>query len=302
MKEGHELRWGGIAGILALIVAIIARIVAWNAPGITEHAGLIGGYVGQHRGHMLWAALLTTIAAALFLWFGVALAAAFRRGEARHADLTDMAGARAEETRPPGTPAAGGHAPGTYPGEGVHGPGTHPAAGGRPEGVRGEHARAASVRRYGFSDLPALVLAGFVVVVTLGFVGAAVYAGTAYVFSVNRGLLPLAAVPYTGVTLMGLLSGIAWALLFAAIAGAIIRTAVLPQWMAWFAIIVAIIAFLSALALGITGGVLAPRSFLVGWLPMILVGLWTLVASGLLIREHLPFATRTVEARPAMGH
>lgn len=233
MKESHELRWGGLAGIGALIVGIIGRLVMGNAPSISESATTIGGYLSQYRTQVLTAALLYAIATMLFLWFGIALATAFRR---------------ADET----------------------------------------------------SDTPAMVQAGFVVVATIGFIGVSVFAGLAYAMTAHPALLQFAAGPYTAMTVVGGIAGVAVAATFGAIAAAILRTQVFPKWMAWFAIAVAAIRLLAAFMVGSTGGILAPDGALMLILPGLLTAAWVLVASWLLIREHLPIPS--AGAKPVMGH
>lgn len=233
MKESHEFRWGGLAGIGAMVFAIIGRLVMGNMPRITDSMSAIAGYFPQYRAQILTGALLYAIATALLLWFGVALATAFRRADE------------------PG-------------------------------------------------DTPTQVLAGYVLICALGFVGVAVITGLAYALTLHRPLLVLAAGPYTALTAMGTVGGIAVAVPFAASAAAIMRTRVFPVWMAWFALIVAVVNVLAAFTVGVTGGALAPGGPIVGFVPGILVGLWVLVASGLLIREHLPLPA--AGARPVMGH
>ncbi|MFE3448811.1 hypothetical protein ACFXJ8_07720 [Nonomuraea sp. NPDC059194] len=233
IKESHELRWGGMAGIGALVVGLIGRLVMGNAPSISDSTTTIAGYLAAYRTQILTAALLFAVALMLFLWFGVALATAFRR---------------ADES----------------------------------------------------SDTPALVLAGFVVVTVIGFIGVAVFAGMTYAMVANPPLLAIAAGPYTALTVMGGIAGVAMAATFAAVAAAILHTKVFPKWMAWFAIAVAAIRLLAAAMVGNTGGVLAPDGPLVVILPGLLTAAWVLVASWLLIREHLPLPS--AGAKPVMGH
>lgn len=233
VKDNHEFRWGGLAGIGALVLGIIGRLVTGDTPGITQPAMTIAEYISERRAQILAGAVLSAIAVALFLWFGVALATAFRR---------------ADET----------------------------------------------------SDAPALVLAGYVLVSTIGFIAISVFAGMTYAMTTHRALLVIAAGPYTALAVMGTIAGVAVAVPFGASAAAIMRTHVFPMWMAWFAIVVAVVSVLSAFAVGNTGGALAPDGRLVAYLPGVLSGLWVLAASGLLIREQLPIATGGT--RPVMGH
>jgi hypothetical protein len=221
MREGHDLRWGGLAGVGAVILAIIARIVMGGAPRSTDTMGVIASYMNDNRGRILLAVILYSAAIALFLWFGSALATAFRR---------------ADDT----------------------------------------------------SDTPAVVLAGFTLVSAIAFLTIAMFGAAAYALTVHAGLLILAAVPYSVATVMGTIGGIAMALPLAAVAVATARTHVFPMWMAAFAGIVALISFLSVFTVWATRGAWAPGGWLPTYVPMVLLGLWILAASGLLIREHLP--------------
>ncbi len=233
MKESHEFRWGGAAGVAALVFGITGRLVLGETPRITQPTLTIAVYLAEHRAQILAASVLYAIATTLFLWFGVALATAFRR---------------ADDT----------------------------------------------------SDAPALVLAGYVLISAIGFMSLAVFAGMTYALTTHRALLAIAAAPYTALTVMGAIGGIAVAVPFAASAAAIMRTRVFPVWMGWFAVAVAVVSVLSAFTVGSTGGALAPDGPVVTYVTGVLTALWVLAASGLLIREHLPIPA--AGARPAMGH
>ncbi|NUW31098.1 hypothetical protein HTZ77_06640 [Nonomuraea sp. SMC257] len=234
MKESHELRWGGIAGIAAVVVAIIARLVMGNAPNVAESATTIAGYLIEYRTAVMAASVLYGIAVMLFLWFGVALATAFRRADDA-------------------------------------------------------------------SDTPTLVLAGYVLVSTVMFIGVGIFAGLTYAITTHRGaLMALAAGPYTALTVMNMISGIAVAATFAVTAAAIMHTKVFPTWMAWFAIVVAALKLLTALGTGSTARALAPDAPLMVVVPAVFMAVWVLVASYMLIREHLPMPA--AGARPVMGH
>jgi hypothetical protein len=232
MGEGHEIRWGGIAGIGAVLLGIIGGIMMGGAPKVTDSTGVIASYFLDHRGQIMTGAVLYAIAIALFVWFGAALSTAFRR---------------ADET----------------------------------------------------SDLPAVVLAGVILVSAIAFVAISVFAGATYAMTGHPSLLPFAAGPYTIVTVMGTITGVAVALTLAAAALAIAHTHVFPMWMAWFAGIVALVRLLAAFPAGVTGGALMPGGWLQTWVPGVLTVLWVLAASVLLVREHLPAVT--VRAPHAMG-
>lgn len=236
MGEGHEMRWAGLAGIGAVILAIVGRIVLGGMPRVTDPTGVIAMYVAGHRGQIMWATVLYAIAIMLLLWFGTALATAFRR---------------VDET----------------------------------------------------GDAPRLVLAGFIVVAALGFMAIAAFAGMTYALTANPALLLFATAPYSTLTVVGTVGGIALALTLAAVAVAILRTRVFPAWMAWFAAIVALVNLLAAFTLGITSGPLAPGGWLQTYVPGVLTALWVLAASGLLVREHLPMmAMRRAPHAMGPGH
>jgi hypothetical protein len=81
MRDGHGLRWGGLAGLGAVIAAVVARIVMGGAPRSTDTMGMIAAYLADNRGRILLGAILYAIAIALFMWFGATLAATFRRAD-----------------------------------------------------------------------------------------------------------------------------------------------------------------------------------------------------------------------------
>lgn len=221
MREGHALRWGGLAGVGAVIFAIVARIVMGGAPQGTDTMGVIATYMNDNRGRILLGTILYAIAIALFLWFGATLATAFRRADDR-------------------------------------------------------------------SELPGLVLAGFTLVSTIAFVAISTFGAATYALTVHAGLLILAAVPYSAATVMATIAGIALALPLAAVAVSIARTHVFPMWMAYFAGVVALISVVAAFTVWATKGAWAPGGWVPTYIPLILLALWMLAASGLLIREHLP--------------
>jgi len=221
MREGHDMRWGGLAGIGAVILAIVARIVMGGAPRSTDTMGVIASYLNDNRGRILLAAILYSMAIALFLWFGAALATAFRRAD----DGTDA---------------------------------------------------------------PAVVLAGFTLVSALAFVAISMFGAATYALTVHAGLLILAAVPYSTSTVMATIAGVAMALPLAASAIAIARTHVFPMWMAYFAGITALVSLVAAFTVWATKGAWAPGSWVPTYIPLVLLGLWILAASGMLVKEHLP--------------
>lgn len=234
MGKGHELRWGGLAGLGAVVLAIIASVaLGGSVPAVTDSPSTIAAFLSDHRGQILAVALLSAAAVVLLLWFGAALATAFRR--------TD------------------------------------------PD-----------------SDVPAVVLAGFTLVCAIGFFALSMFGGMTYAMTAHRELLPLAAGPYTALTVAGTIAGIAVALPLGASAVAIARTHVFPAWMAWFAGLVALVRVLAAVVAPSTAGAFVSGSTVVSYVPAILGGLWILAASWLLIREHLPVIS--VPTSPAVSH
>ena len=234
MGEGHEFRWGGMAGIGAIVLAIVAFLIMGSPPTIMDSPGSIAAFLSDHRNQILTGALLYAIAIVLALWFGAALATAFRR-----ADQT--------------------------------------------------------------SDASAVVLAGYILVGAVGFIAISAVAGMTYAMTAHPDLLRFAVIPFTAVTVVGTVAGIAVALPMGASAVAIARTHVFPVWMAWFAGLVALVRVLAPFSMIGTGSTFVPGSVFVSYLPGALAGLWVLTASGLLIREHLPVITART-APPVVGH
>jgi hypothetical protein len=52
MGEGHEMRWGGVAGIGAVVSAIIASLMIGSPPAITDSTRTIGAFLSDHRGQI----------------------------------------------------------------------------------------------------------------------------------------------------------------------------------------------------------------------------------------------------------
>lgn len=81
MGEGHQLRWGGIAGIAAVVLAIVARLVVGSVPAVTDTPRAIALFIVVHQTQILVAALIYALAVVCVLWFGAALSTAFRRAD-----------------------------------------------------------------------------------------------------------------------------------------------------------------------------------------------------------------------------
>jgi hypothetical protein len=110
---------------------------------------------------------------------------------------------------------------------------------------------------------------------------------------VHAGLLILAAVPYSTSTVMATIAGVAMALPLAAVAVAIMRTHVFPMWMGYFAGLVALVSLVAAFTVWATKGAWAPGGWVPTYIPLVLLGIWILAASGMLVQEHLPIMRRT---------
>ncbi|HEV7932770.1 MAG TPA: hypothetical protein VGP70_10705 [Actinomadura sp.] len=220
MTEGHELRWGGAAGVGAVVFALLGRLVMGNPPAITDSTGTIASYISGHRGQIITAMVLFGIAIAMFVWFGAALATAFRR---------------AEET----------------------------------------------------SDAPAVLLAGTAFTAAIAFVSVGLFAGMTYAMTFHPGMLAGASGPYTAITVLTTLAGLALAVPLIASAIAIMHTGVFPAWVAGLAALAAALSVLAAIGIASTRGAFRPGSALM-YLPWVVTAVWVLAASALLIREHLP--------------
>jgi hypothetical protein len=81
MGKGHEMRWGGLAGLGAVVLAIAGRLVLGSGPPVTDSGSTIAVFLSDHRDQILIGAVFFTGAVALLLWFGAALATAFRRAD-----------------------------------------------------------------------------------------------------------------------------------------------------------------------------------------------------------------------------
>lgn len=93
MTQRHELRWGGIAGLAFLVLAILASILPGTPPSVADSRDTISTFVTDGRTPLLFAALLYAAAAGLVIWFSAAFAEALREREERSdVHLTLLAG------------------------------------------------------------------------------------------------------------------------------------------------------------------------------------------------------------------
>jgi hypothetical protein len=129
------------------------------------------------------------------------------------------------------------------------------------------------------SDAPAVVLGGTALTAAIAFVAVGLLAGTVYAMTLHPGLMAGASGPYTAVTVMGTLAGIAVAVPLIASAISIMHTNVFPMWMAGLAIVAAALSILSALAIATTRGAFTPGSALM-YVPGVVTGLWVPHAMG----------------------
>jgi hypothetical protein len=214
-----------------VVFALLGRLVMGNPPLITDSTGTIASYISGHRGQIMAASIFYGIAIAMFVWFGSALATAFRR---------------AEET----------------------------------------------------SDAPAVVLAGTAFSAAIAFVAVGLFAGMTYAMTFHPGLMAGASGPYTAITILTTLAGIALAVPLVASAVSVMHTGVFPAWVAGLSILAAALSVLGALGIASTRGAFRPGSALM-YLPWVVTALWVLATSALLIREHLPAVP--ARAPTAMG-
>lgn len=83
MTERHELRWGGLAGLAFVVLALLGRFLPGNLPTVDESEGTITSFLNDTRTSMLISALMWTAAAGLIIWFAAAFAEAIRERDER---------------------------------------------------------------------------------------------------------------------------------------------------------------------------------------------------------------------------
>jgi hypothetical protein len=83
MTERHELRWGGMAGLAFVVLAMLGQFLPGMPPGVDSSANEITSYVSDNRATILLAALMWSAAGGLVIWFASAFAEAMREREER---------------------------------------------------------------------------------------------------------------------------------------------------------------------------------------------------------------------------
>ncbi|MGW6199183.1 DUF4386 family protein [Kribbella sp. NPDC055110] len=83
MTERHELRWGGIAGLAFVVLAVLGRFLPGNPPTVDESNGTISSWIADNRGLILTSALMWAAAGGLVIWFASAFAEAIRERDER---------------------------------------------------------------------------------------------------------------------------------------------------------------------------------------------------------------------------
>jgi hypothetical protein len=145
------------------------------------------------------------------------------------------------------------------------------------------------------SDVPWVVITGVVLVAALMFVGSNIYATLAFSEVTGATLTTLYAVSAVTFTTIGVAS----ALPLTAAAVGIAASGMLPRWTAWLAGLSAVVAVVGAFGIFNQDGNLVPGGPVMTLVPFLLSTAWVVVASGYMMREHLP----TIAAAPqAMGH
>ena len=83
MTERHELRWGGLAGLAFVVLALLGRFLPGNPPNVDDSRSTITSWLADTRTSMLLASLCWAAAAGLVIWFASAFAEAMRERDER---------------------------------------------------------------------------------------------------------------------------------------------------------------------------------------------------------------------------
>lgn len=145
------------------------------------------------------------------------------------------------------------------------------------------------------SDVPWVVITGVVLVSAMLFVGANLLGALAFTAVSGATLTTM----YVIASMVFTTIGIAAALPLTAAAVGIAASGMLPRWTAWFAGLSAVVAVVGAFGIFNQDGSLVPGGPVMTLVPFLLSTAWVVVASGYMVREHLP----TIAAAPqAIGH
>lgn len=145
------------------------------------------------------------------------------------------------------------------------------------------------------SDVPWLVVTGTVLVSALLFIGANVTAALSFVPAEEATTMTL----FTVTAMLFTTVGIAAALPLTAAAVGIVATGLLPRWAGWFAALAAVVGVVGAFGVFNETGNLVPGGPVMALIPFLLSTAWIIVASGYMVREHLPMLSTA--APPATG-
>jgi hypothetical protein len=92
MDDSNWERWGGLGGILFIILVVIAAVLPGSPPKTSDSAAKIAKWVVDHDDKIRYAGYLGAIATIPFLWWMSSLWRMLRRAEGGSPRLTVMAG------------------------------------------------------------------------------------------------------------------------------------------------------------------------------------------------------------------
>ena len=145
------------------------------------------------------------------------------------------------------------------------------------------------------SDVPWVVVTGIVMVAGLVFVGANLFGALAFLAASGETMTTVFVIgPLLFTTI-----GIASALPLIAVAVGIAATEVLPRWTAWFAGLCAALGVVGSFGIFTQDGALAAGGPVMSMVPFLASTAWVVIASGYMVREHLPSLSSVPQA---MGH
>lgn len=224
MTERHELRWGGLAGLGFVALAVIAELLPGIPPTVNSTTEEVSAYFTDSRGQILLAALLWSAAAALVIWFASAFAEAVREREER-------------------------------------------------------------------SDLHLALVAGAVLVGGAIFINAALIGATAY--GVAGRAADMTYMHFEFAAILTTTIGFASALPLTAAGLGVLRTHMMPNWLAYLAFVAAAVSVVGAFGIFIGEGAFVAGGPLMTLVPLAVSAVWVLCGSYYMVREHLPEVTVT---------